>query len=115
MSNVGSIDRSGVPAGSRPDPTPVLVWLDGLFPDDAREPIVRDGIVLTGWAEGSLHRWVRTSTGRWVGVVTLRLRTTPTRSHLGEREGDGFLAREQLIPAEVIRLRDGTRPVVGRR
>jgi hypothetical protein len=115
VSNVGSNDRAGVPAGSRADPTPVLVWLDGLFPDDAREPVVQDGVVLTGWAEGSLHRWLRTSTGRWVGVVTLRLRTTPTRSHLGVRDGDGFLAREQLIPAEVIRLRDGTTPAVGRR
>ena len=105
---MGSNERSGVPAGSRPDPTPVLVWLDGLYPDEAWEHVVRDGVMLTGWAEGLLHRWVRISTGRWVGVVTLRRRTTPIRTHLGVRAGDGFLAREQLIPAEVIRLRDGT-------
>ena len=112
---MGSNTRSGVPAGSRPEPTPVLVWLDGLFPDDRGEHSVREGVVLTGWAEGLLHRWLRSSTGQWVGVVTLRLRTTPIRSHLGVREGEGFLAREQLIPAEVIRLRDGSTPnVVGR-
>ncbi len=45
-----------------PPVTAVWVCLDALFPTDL--PSGRcDGLVLTGWTAGVLHRWLRSSTG----------------------------------------------------
>lgn len=79
-----------------PPTTAVLVSLDALFPTD-HATVERDGLVLTGWTPGVLHRWVRSATGGWIGVVTILIATT----------SDGtFKANDQLVPAEALQPRD---------
>lgn len=83
----------------------VLVSLDALFPTD--HPILdRDGLVLTGWTPGVLHRWLRSSTGGWIGVVTILIATTNNGT---------FKADDQLVPAEALRPRDPPAGPVSRR
>jgi hypothetical protein len=44
-----------------------------------------------------LHRWLRSATGQWIGVVTILIATT----------NDGtFKAQDQLVPPEALRPRD---------
>lgn len=94
---MGSNQRSGLPLGVQPAPLmSVLVSLDALFPAD-HPTLDRDGLVLTGWTPGVLHRWLRSTTGGWIGVVTILIATT----------SDGtFKADDQLVPAEALRPRD---------
>lgn len=74
----------------------MLVSLDALFPTDRPATWSRDGLVLNGWAPGVLRRWLRSSTGQWIGVVTVLIATTT--------EGT-FKAEDQLVPAEALRPR----------
>lgn len=79
-----------------------MVCLDALFPNEAVSLGDRpSGLILTGWTDGILHRWIRSSTGRWIGVVTIRIRTAPPVH--GQHEGERFLAKDQLVPAEAMR------------
>lgn len=45
---------------------------------------------------GALHRWIRSSGGQWVGVVTFAISMT---------DGTTYKAVEQLVPAEALRPR----------
>ncbi len=90
-----------------PPVTAVWVCLDALFPTDLPSGR-RDGLVLTGWTAGVLHRWLRSTTGEWVGVVTVLIPTS-TR---GEPGGFGtvtaegtYKAQDQLVPAGALRPR----------
>lgn len=82
-----------------PPTTAVLVSLDALFPTD-HATIQRDGLVLTGWTPGVLHRWLRSATGEWIGVVTILIPTT---------EGGTFKAQDQLVPAQALQPRGAAR------
>jgi hypothetical protein len=97
-----------LPARSRPPAISVYVNLDALFPVDDRPDTaqdLREGLVLSGWTAGVLHRWVRSSTGQWIGVVTVLIATTT---------GGTYKASDQLVPAEALRPRDAA-PGRGRR
>lgn len=72
---MGSNARSGLPLRAAPPTTAVLVSLDALFPTD-HASAERDGLILTGWTPGVLHRWLRSATGGWIGVVTILIATT---------------------------------------
>lgn len=98
---MGSNERSGRPLRTRADPptTAVLVSLDALFPP-TDHTVERDGLVLTGWTPGVLHRWLRSATGEWVGVVTILIATTT---------GGTFKAQDQLVPAQALQPRDHPR------
>lgn len=97
--NMGSNWRSGLPARTQPETTAVLVSLDALFPLDRPPTRQHEGLVLTGWTAGVLHRWLRSATGQWIGVVTILIPTT----------NDGtFKAQDQLVPAEALRPRHTT-------
>ena len=77
----------------------MLVSLDALFPTDRRALQQHEGLVLTGWTPGVLHRWLRSHTGEWIGVVTVLIATT----------NDGtFKAQDQLVPAQALRPRGPT-------
>jgi hypothetical protein len=79
---MGSDRRSGLPASAQPQPLmSVIVSLDALFPTD-HPGAQRDGLILTGWTAGVLHRWLRSATGQWIGVVTILIpppATAPSR------------------------------------
>lgn len=68
---MGSNWRSGLPARAlsraQPEKTSVLVSLDALFPTDRPATQQHEGLVLTGWTAGVLHRWLRSATGQWIG------------------------------------------------
>jgi hypothetical protein len=100
--NMGSNWRSGLPASVHPEPLmAVLVSLDAVFPTDHPATAERDGLVLTGWTAGVLHRWLRSATGQWIGVVTILIAITA---------GGTFKAEDQLVPAEALRPRDAAGP-----
>ena len=93
-SNVGSNERSGLPLRGRPQAKPVDVSLDALFPSD--HPAAIEGLKLHGWAAGALHRWLRSTDGQWIGVVTILIERS---------DGSIFKAVEQLVPASAMRRR----------
>jgi hypothetical protein len=80
----------------------VLVNLDALFPTADGAPArpstagCGDNLELSGWAAGALHRWLRSSTGQWIGVCTVLI----TRAN-----GGTYRAVDQLVPASSIRQR----------
>jgi hypothetical protein len=65
----------------------VLINLDALFPTaqsataqsatgypapaDQSSATDDDRLHLRGWAVGTLHRWLRSATGDWIGVCTI--------------------------------------------
>jgi hypothetical protein len=51
---------------------------------------------LQGWAIGALERWLRSTSGQWIGVVTV---------YIQQSGGSSYRAIEQLIPAEALRPR----------
>jgi hypothetical protein len=57
----------------------------------------REDLVLTGWTAGASHRWLRSSTGHWIGVCIVLIART---------EGGTYRATDQLLPAEALRQRD---------
>jgi hypothetical protein len=74
----------------------VLVSLDALFPRHAVLDVCH-GLKLRGWAAGALHRWLRSSTGQWIGVCTIIIEHS---------DGSTYKAVDQLVPAEALRRRD---------
>jgi hypothetical protein len=95
------------PLTGRAPATPVLVNLDALFPiaQSARRPRTRcqssaaddDRLHLRGWAVGTLHRWLRSSTGDdWIGVCTIVI---------SRGDGSTYRAVDQLVPAQALRPR----------
>lgn len=100
---MSSNQRSGLPLSAAPPTTALLVSLDALFPID-HTVVERDGLVLTGWTPGVLHRWVRSTTSGWIGVVTILIATT---------DGGTFKAQDQLVPAQALQPRD--HPAASRR
>lgn len=79
----------------------MLVNLDALYPNiTAAAPTTPaaagDGLVMSGWTAGALHRWLRSSTGQWIGVCTVLI----------ARSGGGtYRADDQLVPATALRQR----------
>jgi hypothetical protein len=52
---------------------------------------------LRGWAVGTLHRWLRSSTGDdWIGVCTIVI---------SRGDGSTYRAVGQLVPAHALRPR----------
>lgn len=95
MSNVGSNERSGLPLQNRPDVTAVLVSLDALFPEHDVQHL-DEGLVLRGWTIGALHRWLRSSSGHWIGMCTIFIKCA---------DGTTYKAVDQLVPAGALRKR----------
>jgi hypothetical protein len=114
---MGSRQRSGLPLTGRAPTTPVLVNLDALFPTDQsatdqsatgqsatrhpapadRSSATDDGrLHLHGWAVGTLHRWLRSGTGDWIGVCTVLI---------SRGDGSTYRAVDQLVPAQALRQR----------
>jgi hypothetical protein len=57
---------------------------------------VSDGLVINEPCAGGLRRWLRSSTGEWIGLVT----------YVVQMEGGGtFKATDQLVPARALRPR----------
>ena len=69
--------------------------LDLLF-GDGHGRAAGDGLVLRGWAAGSLHRWMRSAGGQWIGVCTVLIERA---------DGQTYKAVEQLVPARALRPR----------
>ena len=90
-----SRERSGLPLTGRPDTKAVYVSLDALFPPPDNISTA-EGVELTGWVPGALQRWLRSTTGQWIGVVTI---------FISQSKGTLFKAVEQLVPAEALRPR----------
>ena len=68
-----------------------------LFPPPAdRAGEVPDGLVVDDVVPGALEDWLRTTSGDWIGVVTLLLK---------RRDGSNYRAHAQLIPAQALRPR----------
>ena len=98
-SNVGSRERLGLPLSARSSTTAVQVNLDALFPTDsgARSTAgLGESLVLHGWTAGALHRWLRSTTGQWIGVCTILI---------PRADGTLYRATDQLVPAEALRPR----------
>ena len=104
---MGSRQRSGLPLTGRAPTTPVLVNLDALFPtaqSATGDPAPAgqssaaddDRLHLRGWAVGTLHRWLRSSTGDWIGVCTIVI---------SRGDGSTYRAVDQLVPAQALRPR----------
>ena len=114
---MSSRQRSGLPLTGRAPTTPVLVNLDALFPTDQstsgqsatdqsatahpapaeQSSATGDGrLHLRGWAVGTLHRWLRSATGDWIGVCTVLI---------SRGDGSTYRAVDQLVPAQALRPR----------
>ena len=109
---MGSRQRSGLPLTGRAPTTPVLVNLDALFPTGqsatgqsatghptpADQSSATDDrrLHLRGWAVGTLHRWLRSATGDWIGVCTVLI---------SRGDGSTYRADDQLVPAQALRQR----------
>jgi hypothetical protein len=88
-------ERGGGPSALRQHATPVWVDLRALLDSGATAPDVTDGLLDEPCA-GGLSRWLRASTGEWVGVVTYVVTLA---------DGSTFKAADQLIPAHALRPR----------
>jgi hypothetical protein len=53
-------------------------------------------LVLHGSTAGALHRWLRSTTGQWIGVCTILI---------PRADGTLYRATDQLVPAEALRPR----------
>lgn len=75
------------------------VWVDlrALFPPPPEGgATIPAGLILDEIEPGVLKRWIRSSRGDWVGVVTIVL---------GYAKGGTYPAYDQLIPAQALRPR----------
>jgi hypothetical protein len=70
LTNVRSSGRSGLPLAGRATARAVEVNLDLLFAGEG-QPAAGDGLILSGWTAGALHRWLRGAGGQWIGVCTV--------------------------------------------
>jgi hypothetical protein len=57
---------------------------------------VDDRLNLRGWAVGTLHRWLCSGTGQWIGVCTIVI---------GRGDGSTYRAVDQRMPAQALRRR----------
>ena len=93
-----AVRAAAVPSGPS---TPVLVNLDALsLPVDSAaavrsQPSGDDRLNLSRWAVGTLHRWLRSGIGHWIGVCTILI----------SRNGSTYRAVDQLVPARALRQR----------
>ena len=90
---MGSNERYAHLLTNQPQGMSVYVSLDALFPPPGPSSSV-EGLKLRGWAPGALQRWVRSSTGDWIGIVTFLIEQT---------DGSTFKAVDQFVPAEAMR------------
>jgi hypothetical protein len=95
LRNMGSNRRSGLPLTARRDSTPVLVNLDALFPHAGASSGKFEGLELQGWAIGALERWLRSTSGQWIGVVTVYIQQSDGSSY---RAGEGHRRPERTAP-----------------
>lgn len=95
---------------SAPSPPCEAVWvkLDALWPAPPQRRTVIDGLDFTGHARGMIYRWVRSSDGLWLGLVSYEV------GYLDGRR-DGALFLNQLVPASALSQRHDGKPLRGKR
>jgi hypothetical protein len=96
-SHMRSKERSGSPSALRDHAMPVWVELGALFcSGSGPAATVSDGLVINQPCAGGLHRWLRSSTGEWIGLVTYVVALA---------DGTTYKAEDQLVPAHALRQR----------